>query len=76
MTLVRGTGFYDTSTGSFSYSPYGTILTATDGDGYIKKYEYSPFDLVTKQTTASGIITTYDYDANNNKIRETIFLSG
>ena len=65
-----------TSTGSFTYSPYGTVLTTTDGDGYTKTYTYTPFDLVSTGMTAQGIVTSYAYDANNNKIRETYYLTG
>lgn len=49
--LVRGTGS-STSTGSFVYSPYGTVLSATDGDGFTKNYGYTVFDLVSTGTTA------------------------
>lgn len=64
------------STGSFVMSPYGAILASTDGDNYTKNFSYTPFDLVATEYTALGFITTYDYDANNNKTRETHYLSG
>lgn len=44
--------------------------------GDTKSFTYTPFDLVSTGTTAEGIIIEYGYDANNNKIRETRYLSG
>lgn len=73
-TLTRGTNS-ETSTGSFTTTAYGRILTATDGDNYTKTSTYTPWDLLSTGTTSEGIITSYAYDANNNKIRETRYLS-
>jgi RHS repeat-associated protein len=76
-TLVRGVqDAYYTSTGTFTYSPHGTVLSARDGDGFIRNYGYTVFDLVSTGTTAEWIVTSYAYDTNNNKIRETRYITG
>ncbi len=74
-TLTRGTNS-ETSTGSFTTTAYGRILTATDGDNYTKTSTYTPWDLLSTGTTSEGIITSYAYDAMSRPTSESQTISG
>ncbi len=73
--ITRATGSL-ASTGSFIYDSYGNPTASTDGEGWTKNGAYNLFNLLSTGTTAEGIVTSYEYDANNNKTKETRYLSG
>jgi YD repeat-containing protein len=73
--IIRGTGSV-TSTGSFTYDSYGNPTASTNGEGWTKSGTYNLFNLLGTGTTAEGVVTSYEYDANNNKTKETRYLSG
>ena len=72
--IVRGSGALS-STGSFVYNDYGILLSQTDGAGNTQTFALNDFNLTATGTTAEGITTRYEYDANNNKTKETLFLT-
>ncbi len=64
-----------TSTGMMTYDIYGNMLSLTDGEWSTKTLGYTPWNLLSTGTTDIGFITALAYDANNNKTRETRYVS-
>lgn len=65
-----------TQTWTISYNDYGNILSSTDAEWFINTLEYNDFNLLSTWTTAEGVVTTFEYDENNNKTKETRYLTG
>jgi YD repeat-containing protein len=73
-TIVRWTWSL-TSTGTMTYDDYGNMLSMIDGEWNTKTMSYTPWNLLSTGTTTEGIVSSFAYDANNNKTRETKYLS-
>jgi len=57
-----------TLTTSYSYTPNGEVVTATDAAGHVTRFTYDSFGLPMTETDALGNTTTFSYDANGNLI--------
>ncbi len=56
----------DANTTSYTYDPFGNLVSKTNALGGVTSYSYNSFDEVTSSTDPMGRVTTSTYDSNGN----------